>query len=331
MMDICVLRRTVRPALAAVAAVVTLASFAAAQAREGSFDRTLKVSGAVDLSIRTGSGQIVVRPGASDTVRVIGRIRASDSWFRSRDVDQRIRRIEQNPPIEQQGNTIHIGRFDDERLQQDISISYDVTVPGATTLEARSGSGSQRIGDIAGPVEASTGSGSIEIGRIAGAVVASAGSGSLEVDGAGSLEARTGSGRIRAAAVSGRTSARSGSGSIWIAQTGKGDVEVSASSGGVTLTGVDGAVRVRCSSGSVSIEGRPSGPWSVDSSSGPVTLELPPDASFELDASTSSGRIDSVHPVTIVGKIDRRRLQGKVRGGGALVDVHASSGSIRIR
>jgi hypothetical protein len=323
--------RAVRLALPVAVACLGLTTLAAAQSAQGAFDRTLKVTGPVDLSVRTGSGQITVRAGSSDTVRVAARIKADDSWFARGNVEERIRQIEQNPPIEQQGNAIRVGWFKDESLQEHISISYDVTVPAATKLNSRTGSGSLEIGDIAGPVDVTSGSGSIEIGRISGAVMASAGSGSIVVDGAASLEARTGSGSIRAAAVAGPTTAKSGSGSIRIAQAGKGDVDISASSGGITLTDVNGAARIKCSSGSVSIDGRPSAPWSISASSGAVTLGLPADASFDLDASSSSGTIDSAHPVTVTGKIDRKRLQGKVRGGGPLVEVHSASGSINIR
>jgi hypothetical protein len=58
-----------------------------------------------------------------------------------------------------------------------------------------------------------------------------------------------------------------------------------------------------------------------------------PDSAFDLDARTSSGTIDSVRPVTrtVTGKIDKRRIDGKVRGGGPLVQVSCSSGDIRIR
>ena len=331
MMDFHARCRTVVPVLSVAALCVSLSMPAAAQSGEGSFERTLKVTGPVDLSVRTGSGQVVVRPGPSDSVRVSARIRAGSSWFGSGDVDARIRQIEKDPPIEQDGNTIRIGWFRDDSLQQNISISYELTVPSATELESKTGSGSQEIGDIKGPIDVSTGSGSVEIGRIGESVVATTGSGSIEVDGASSLEASTGSGGIRATAVSGPINARSGSGSVRIAQTGKGDVEVTASSGGVTLTGINGAARVRSSSGSVSIEGRPSGSWDVNCSSGTVTIDLPADAAFDLDATTSSGTIDSAHPVTVVGTISKRRLEGKVRGGGPLVRIHSSSGSIRIR
>lgn len=302
-----------------------------AWAQEGTFDRTLKVTGAVGLSVRSGSGSIRVTQGPADTVRIVGRIRAHDTWFTGGDAGQRIRQIEQRPPVEQAGNTIRIGSFDDERALRGISISYDITVPAATALDARTGSGSIEVGAIAGAVTATSGSGSLDIGRVSGAVVVSTGSGSIAVAGAARLDARTGSGSIRADAIGGPVTAKAGSGQIRVAVIGKGDVEVSAASGGVTVTGVDGGARVSSSSGSVHVSGRPSGRWSIHASSGSVRLDLPADASFDLDAVSSSGSVETTHPVTVTGAIERRRLRGQVRSGGPLIEVRASSGSIRIR
>lgn len=317
--------------LAVLAVVVGFATVspAAAQATEGSFDRTLKVSGPVDLEIRSGSGSIRVVPGAGDAVRVSARIRAGWSWF-SRNAAQRIREIERNPPIEQSGNLIRVGRQTDHQLFRNISITYDVTVPAQTTVDARSGSGSVDVGDLEGPVEAHSGSGSIVVGRVAGAVVASTGSGGIDVRGARSLEARAGSGSIEATGIGGPVTAHSGSGGVHVEHVGQGDLDVSSSSGSVTVTGIDGAARVSSSSGGVDVEGRPAGPWTIHSSSGTVVLRLPPNAAFDLDARVSSGGIDLSHPVTVSGRVDRRHVQGKVRGGGSLVEVHTSSGGIRI-
>ena len=53
----------------------------------------------------------------------------------------------------------------------------------------------------------------------------------------------------------------------------------------------------------------------------------------DLDARTNSGSIDSAHPVTmeVTGRIDKRHIQGKVRGGGPLIEASCSSGTIRIK
>ncbi len=316
-------------------AIVALAWFAlapqaAAQTAEGSFERTLRVTGPVELNVRTGSGRIRVIAGVGDTVKIAARLRAGIAWF-SGDATARIRAIEKNPPVEQTGNSIRLGRFADETIARNISISYDVTVPAQTTVYARTGSGSIDVGDLSGPVDANTGSGSITVGRVAGAVTAGTGSGGIAVTGAGSLNARTGSGSIRGSAVAGALTASSGSGSVHVAQSGKGDVNVSSSSGDVEVTGVNGAARVSASSGSIVVEGRPAGPWDVHSSSGGVTLRIPADARFDLDAHVSSGRIETAHAITMTGTIDKQRLQGKVQGGGPLVSVRTSSGGIRIQ
>jgi DUF4097 and DUF4098 domain-containing protein YvlB len=318
--------------LVALAAVVwlVLAPRAGAQASGGSFERTLKVTGPVELTIHSGSGRIHVYPGAGDTVRVAARLRGDHFWF-SGDAAAQIRQIEKNPPIEQTGNTIRIGRLAERESERHISISYEVAVPANTNVKAETGSGGVEIGDLNGPVDAHSGSGGITIGRIGGPVVTSTGSGGITVTGAASLSAKSGSGSIRATAVGGPATATSGSGGVRIALTGKGDVDVSSSSGEVIVTGVNGAARVSASSGGIEVEGRPTGPWTVHASSGGITLRVPSDASFDLDARVSSGRIDSTHPITVVGQIDKRRLQGKVRGGGVLVDVHSSSGGIRIQ
>lgn len=285
---------------------------AAAQAREGSFDRTLTVTGAVDLSIEAGSGRIRVEPGAAGVVRVSARLRAGGSWFSGSDVEARIKKIEQNPPVEQQGNTIRIGRFADRELARNISIGYDVTVPADTKLVARNGSGR------------------IEVGALRGAVDLSNGSGGIEVRGAASLAAHTGSGSIHADQVAGPIDAHSGSGEITVTQSGPGEVAASAGSGSIHVRGANGSARISTGSGSIDVEGRPSGRWSVNAASGSVRVTLPPDAAFDLDARSSSGSVSSSHPVTMVGTMERHRLAGKVRGGGPAVAVSTASGSIHI-
>jgi DUF4097 and DUF4098 domain-containing protein YvlB len=317
--------------LAAVAiAALVPAPQAAAQSAQGSFDRTLKVTGPVELNIQSGAGGIHVRAGAGGTVTIAARMRADSAWS-SGDVDARMRQIEKNPPIEQTGNAIRVGRFTDENLPKYISITYDVTVPAQASVTARNGSGGIDVGDLSGPIDATTGSGHITIGRIAGAIEAATGSGGIEVAGAAGLKARTGSGSIRATAIAGDASATSGSGGVQVDVIGKGNVDVSSSSGAVTVKGVAGAARVSTSSSSLEVQGRPTGPWDIRSSSGHVTLRLPPDAAFDLDAHVSSGKIETTHPITVKGTVDKRWLQGQVRGGGPLVSVHTSSGGIGIQ
>ena len=122
------------------AMATALTALPAAAAQEGHFDRTLSVTGAVDLSVQTGSGNISVKPGDSSKVEVHATMRADHSWLNG-DASARIHDIETNPPIEQNGNTIRIGHFDDRGREHGISISYEVIVPEQTKLHSESGSG----------------------------------------------------------------------------------------------------------------------------------------------------------------------------------------------
>src|SRR5258708_9898776 len=160
--------------LAVVVGVAALATCSLrAFAAEGTFERTLHVNGTVNLQIETGSGSIDVTNGNPNEVRITGHIRSSD-WFGS--AEDRVKRIESNPPIQQSGNDIRIGHIDDPELRRNISISYEVLVPASTQLHSSTGSGSQEISGIAGPLEASTGSGSLKITSIGSSVRAHSGS-----------------------------------------------------------------------------------------------------------------------------------------------------------
>lgn len=321
--------RSTWPALAIVLLAIAVPGEAAV---EGRFERTLQVAGPVTLDVSTGSGSIVVRPGDEKTVRVLGRIRAREGLFGGRlSAEERVRRIEAAPPIEQTGNQIRIGHIEDAELRRNVSISYEVIVPQATEVQSGTGSGSQAISGIRGPVKAGTGSGTITISEIDSEVRASTGSGEIHISGIdGPVNAQTGSGSIQARGVAGAFVGRTGSGDVAMQQVSSGNVDVETGSGEVSAEGVNGAVRVHTASGSIRVEGRPTDAWDLHAASGSITVTLPGGLSFDLDARTGSGSIDVDHPVTVAGKMRRNELRGKVGGGGVLVTLRTSSGDISV-
>jgi hypothetical protein len=185
-----------------------------APAREiGSFERTLAVSGAVDLGVETNSGRITVRRGDSQAVHIRAVINVSESDY-SPEAERQARQIESSPPITQNGNVIRIDRVDGFPLRY-LSIAYEVTVPEKTRLRARTGSGGQAVDGIEGPVEVTTGSGGIRVSGIADAVSARTGSGGIELDSVkGRVDAGTGSGGIRGSNLAGPVTAHTGSGGV---------------------------------------------------------------------------------------------------------------------
>jgi DUF4097 and DUF4098 domain-containing protein YvlB len=301
----------------------------AAAATEGSFQRTLQVTGPVNLEIETGSGNISVRTGGSGQVQVTGRIKATN-WFGG-DAEAKVRRIEANPPIQQSGNDIRLGHITEPELRRNISLSFEVVVPPDTRLRSHSGSGNEMIDGVQGTVTAESGSGNLTITNIGDTVRASTGSGNVEIAHVkGNVRAQTGSGDVRATDIAGGLEGETGSGDIVLEQTASGAVRAQTGSGGIDVRGVRGSLQATTGSGSIRADGIPTGAWNAQTGSGPVRLKFPPDASFDLHAHTSSGSISVNHPLTVQGAVGKKEVRGKVRSGGVPVEVETGSGSIQI-
>ena len=319
-----------RTSFVAVLSLLVLVCLAvpAVAAREGTFHRTLEVNGAVDIDLTTGSGNVTVRTGRDGKVEVTGHIRAS-GWFEGG--EDRVSRLEANPPIQQSGNSVRIGHIQDSDLRHNISISYELTVPDQTQLTAYSGSGGQDIDGLLGTVDVNSGSGDIRISNIGNTVKAETGSGNMLLQNVkGNVRAKTGSGTIRATNMGGGFEGETGSGHIDLQQSAPGAVRVKTGSGGIAARGVRGSLEATAGSGEITAEGEPRAGWVVHTGSGSVRLRLDSDAAFDLNAHTSSGSISVNRPVTVQGVVNRREIRGRVRGGGPQVEVETSSGDIQI-
>lgn len=300
-------------------------------AAEGTFDRTLQVNGPVNLEVRTGSGSIDVRQGDSTSIVIHARVKARERDGRS--AEDRLKDVIAHPPVEQNGNNVVIGHFDDRERGENVSISYEITAPAATHLVAHSGSGSQVIDGLQGPVEAKAGSGHLRINNIGGNVDAHTGSGGVEANNiAGSLRASAGSGSIRAsnigsaAAASSTTAANSAN----AASSGAANIDIDTGSGGIHLENVKGTLDARAGSGHISASGQMLGGWALRTGSGGVDVHLPNSAAFNLEAHTGSGSLSITPPITMQGTISRHDIRGAVRGGGPLLQVQTGSGGISV-
>src|SRR5437588_1896006 len=316
-----------------IIAALVLAAIPLQAASTGHFERTLQVNGTVELEISSGSGNITVHQGKSGSVYVSAKIHAnSGSWlFGSGNVEESINRIEQNPPVVQQGNTITIGKIDDRDLTRNISIDYDVTVPPQTHLNSHTGSGDQEIRGLQLPVTAKTGSGKVTVEHVTGDTRVSSGSGDLKINSVkGVLYCDTGSGNIRAQDVAGDVVASAGSGNIEVQQSAGGSVKAETGSGNIRLNGVKGGLRAQAGSGDIHVDGEPTSDWRLGAGSGNITLKIPAQASFNIDARTSSGSLTVHHPIAMQGSISHNHLQGKAGNGGVLLDLHTGSGDIQV-
>ncbi len=288
----------VRHSILLSTAALLLFTQAALADATGSFSRNLNVSGTPEVDVRTGSGNITIHRGSAGHVNIEARIKASDHWGWGGDSrlspEERVKRIEANPPIEQNGNTIIVGKIEDNELRNNVSISYEITVPDTTKLESQTGSGSQKIEDLRGPVRAQTGSGSIEIGKIGGEIDAQSGSGHIEIAGAdGNVTAHTGSGHI-------------------------------------TVHDIKAGLRASTGSGGIDADGDARNDWDLHTGSGSIDVRTPSSAAFHVDAESGSGGVTINKPITMQGTISRRHIEGSVGSGGPMMRLRTGSGGIEV-
>jgi DUF4097 and DUF4098 domain-containing protein YvlB len=263
-------------------------------AADGTFDKTLHTSGAVTLNVNTGAGYIHVTPGSDASVHIIGHVHAAkwNSWIDNGSPEQRVHEVVSNPPIEQSGNNIDIGKHTDYK---NISIDYEITTPKGTDLAASSGSGDIHVADLSGPAKLNTGSGSID-----------------------------------ASGLSGRVSLETGSGDIRSAMQSSTSVKAHTGSGSIRLKNVQGDLYAQTGSGDMEIQGQPTSDWRLQTGSGSVTLNTG-NSRFSLDAQTGSGSVHSDPPISTHGSFERHHITGDVNGGGPTVRVETGSGDIRIQ
>jgi hypothetical protein len=230
-------RNSMKLALA-VAAGLALATLPAL-ASEANFERTLSVSGRVELSVSTGSGNVHLTRGSGTQVHIYGKVKSN--WGGS---DEQVRQIAANPPIEQTGNIIRIGAHH-ENLHN-ISIDYEIQAPENAFLEASSGSGNVTDDGIGENAKLTSGSGNIHATGLHGSFSVNTGSGDIfaEQSGEGDIKAQTGSGNIELRDLKGSLRAGTGSGDIkvagsvagdWKLETGSGNIEFWPGSGGFVL------------------------------------------------------------------------------------------------
>ena len=193
------------------------------------------------------------------------------------------------------------------------SVEFRVKVPSAFSADLHTRGGSIRVGDLKGEVNARTSGGPLSFGSIDGPVTG-----------------ETSGGSITLIASKGRAVLHTSGGSIRIEES-AGDVDAHTSGGSIEMSRTTGHVVAHTSGGGITI-GQAASSVEASTSGGGITVAMLSGASFQLDASTSGGGIHSDFPVMgTVNDPQRHTLRGTVNGGGPLLHLTTSGGSIHIR
>jgi DUF4097 and DUF4098 domain-containing protein YvlB len=103
--------------------------------------------------------------------------------------------------------------------------------------------------------------------------------------------------------------------------------------GAITGRNLNGGVEARAVNGSVTIEIRSLGDELIElrTVNGELNLTLPGDARANLSASVTNGVIDtSGLTLDLMGEQTRRRVRGRLNGGGTPIELSTTNGPIRV-
>jgi DUF4097 and DUF4098 domain-containing protein YvlB len=253
------------------------------------------------ISVVTFNGPVDIMTGGSDKVEIKVVKRAGGQT--QEDAEDDLDNIEVF--CEQSGNKIRVeARSINSKSFADRGAGVEILVPEASILDLTTTNGKVSVVGMVGKTEARTSNGAIEAKGSRGELILRTSNGSVAVEG--------GTGRI---------SAQTSNGSIEIAST-KSAIDAQTSNGRVSFSGA-----------------LPEGKHTLRTSNGSIQLKLPDFAAFELNATTSNGRITSDFakngpPESKSKKHNRSARLSGVFGGeapSASLELSSSNGNIEIK
>ena len=198
-------------------------------------------------------------------------------------------------------------------------VSFIIKVPRKTRIErANTSNASLRLESIDAPARVQTSNGSIKIWDVSGDLQATTSNASIEAEKlAGSALLRTSNGRIHGDGIRGSLEARTSNASIDVT------VQEADSAQPLILNSSNGSITLNMMS------------WKnneirASTSNSSINIRLPEKVDAGIHASTSNGNITTDYEVT-TSRLSKTLLEGKIGGGGAMIDLQTSNGSIRLQ
>ena len=283
-------------------------------------EKTFPVTPGGTLQVETQGGDITVRPGADDRVRVVARqlIRAKSEA----EADALLQKLELR--LEQEGNDIvstakYAGkqRFIISGFWPPVQVSFEVTVPVRFLVNAVTSGGDITVGDLTGEVKARTSGGDVEIGRIDGPV-----------------QVTTSGGDIGLRAATGPAVLNTSGGDIEVGRAG-GMAKLTTSGGDIEIDDAAGGLQAKTSGGDIEVAftNALTEDCTLGSSGGDIEVKVPRTAGFQLDAATSGGDVKAAGLTLTIeqGGLGKSKLAGTVNAGGPKLKLRTSGGDIVIR
>jgi hypothetical protein len=275
--------------------VLALSAVAAVAQSDTAWDKSYPVTEQPSLVLSTGDSHLNIHAcGGCQTVHI--HVTAENASLSRYTLEE-----------SQSGNNVHFSLKEKPQMGFHInlhpsSVRVDVETPASLTLDARSSDGTLTAADLHGDLTIHTSDGNQELSGLSG-----------------NLKLHSSDGRLVVRNASGTLETRGSDGTQ--------DIQGSFTS--LLLHSSDGSITIELAEGShLSADSR------IESSDGSVTLRVPKTFPAELAVSTSDGSIQSTLPLVLDGYNSKghsgHNIRGKFNGGGSLLTIHTSDGSVHL-
>lgn len=236
-----------------------------------------------------------------------------------------------------------------QNWKKSLSISFKLYLPVPVSTDFVTSGGSIQLSDFKGGThEFTTSGGSLRVERVDAQINGVTSGGSIYADqlakdiklttSGGSIEAKNSNGRIRLTTSGGSLTLQGLKGDIGATTSGgsikgndiDGTLAAHTSGGSITMDNISGNLNTGTSGGHVSVRMTRLDKYvNVHTSAGGITLDLPQGQAMDLDLSGNKIETDRLEDFS--GRIDRDRVEGKVKGGGTRIEARANSGRLNLK
>ncbi len=148
------------------------------------------------------------------------------------------------------------------------------------------------------------------------------------------LELTTHNGKIEITNITGRLNGTTHNGKVTAEQI-SGTTELHTHNGSVICREISGDTQLKTHNGSIKVYYSEAAPSvcniSLITYNGGIELATPSNFAGEVEASTHNGSINTDLPITVMGKLSKRRLTGKIGAGQGKLHLSTHNGSIKIQ
>jgi DUF4097 and DUF4098 domain-containing protein YvlB len=233
----------------------------------------------------------------------------------------------------------HDGDWDWHRQ---LNIAFKVYVPQNTATNLETSGGSIHLDNLTGDEKFETSGGSLHVDRLAGHIYGRTSGGSISLsnskdnidmetsggsvhanDCSGTIKLETSGGSLNLDNLDGKINAETSGGSIH-GHNIKGELRTGTSGGSIDLVGLSGSLDTYTSGGSIHVQMNQVSKFvKIDASGGHVDLQLPSKQGYDLNL--RADKVTADVGGNFSGTKEKDRVEGKLNGGGANIDVNGSN------